>query len=77
MVADQLGYRHCHRKENMVHLGKWKLLLYWKLLNLYTVLTQHYAPFDYKPPPYYLHKFAAEVYLSPNYAPLGHTWNIY
>ena len=33
-----------------------------------TILTRHYAPFDY-----YLHKFAAEVYLSPIYAPLSHT----
>ena len=24
-------------------------------------------------PPYYLHKFAAEVYLSPIYAPIDHT----
>ena len=36
-----------------------------------TVLTEHYAPFVYKPPPYYLHEFAAEVYLSPIYAPLS------
>ena len=42
----------------------------------FTILTQHYAPFIYKPP-YYLHKFAVEVYLSPIYAPIGHTWKIY
>ena len=27
-------------------------------------------------PSHYLHKFAAEVYLSPIYAPFGHTWKI-
>ena len=36
-----------------------------------TILTWHYAPFVYKPSPYYLYEFAAEVYLSPIYAPLG------
>ena len=37
-----------------------------------TELTRHYAPFVYKPPPpYYLHEFAAEVYLSPIYTPLS------
>ena len=40
---------------------------------IHTILTQNYAPFVYKLPPYYLHEFAGEVYLhvSPIYASLG------
>ena len=34
-----------------------------------TVLTRHYTPFDYKPPPYYLQQFVVEVYLSQIYVP--------
>ena len=37
-----------------------------------TVLTQNYAPFDYKPSLTILQKIVAEVYLSPIYAPLDH-----
>ena len=36
---------------------------------IFTILTQHYAPFVYKSPPYYLHEFAAEVYLPPKFTP--------
>ena len=32
VAADQLGSRHCQRKQKMIHLCEQKLLFYWKLL---------------------------------------------
>ena len=45
-------------------------ILYYTILCYTTVLTRHYAPFDYKP----LLTIVAEVYLSPIYVPLDHTY---
>ena len=43
-----------------------------------TILTRNYAPFDYKHPPLTIciNLLQIEVYLSPIYASLGHTWKI-
>ena len=75
-----LTVQDCHHKDQRVaflthgtvcqleKLGKVALLY-----SLDTTPPSIYAPFDYKPRPYYLHKFAAEVYLLQIYALLNHT----
>ena len=72
------GYVKDLTNHKTVKIGGWALVRGWALARDNTVVHVPYS-LDITPPssirpPYYLHKFAVEVYLSPIYTSLVHTW---